>query len=399
MHTDAQRRRTDRMISLPRRPILDWSSFLGGRSAGLPSVADLPYRRMTTSGRAAIFHALRLARLAPGTPVLVPTYHCPTMIAPVVAAGLRPVFYALECTGLPALDSIDAALARQAGAILVPHLFGIARSLAKVRQWCDGTDTLLIEDCAHAFYGMAGERPVGHWGDYATASLTKFLPVPEGGLLASACRPLPRLGLRAQAPLAQLKGLVDVLHLAADHGRLKGLGTLVHTALRWRRRATGPATDMPPAAQDSAAPAFAADMGRHNEAPLWVSRALQGALAQEPIIQARRANYLALARALDLGAAAKPLFPTLDAATVPYAMPFWVQDAQRVYPQLRAAGVAVFRWDRLWPDTPSIAADHARTWPRHLLQVLCHQALHPEDMAWTIATIRRCVEAGGNAYS
>ncbi|MBK9574239.1 MAG: DegT/DnrJ/EryC1/StrS family aminotransferase [Rhodoferax sp.] len=53
----------------------------------------------------------------------------------------------------------------------------------------------MIEDCAHCFFGQAGERPIGAWGDFATASLTKFFPVPEGGLLASSSRPLPGLAL------------------------------------------------------------------------------------------------------------------------------------------------------------------------------------------------------------
>ncbi|MBC9073659.1 DegT/DnrJ/EryC1/StrS aminotransferase family protein [Thauera sp. CAU 1555] len=387
------------MTALPRRPILDWPSFVGTRSAGMPSVADLPHKRMTTSGRAAIFQALRLAGLAPGTPVLVPTYHCPTMVAPAVLAGLRPVFYALDGNGLPVLDTIPAGLAREAGAILVPHLFGIVRSLAEVRQWCDRTDTLLIEDCAHAYYGMAGERPVGHWGDYATASLSKFLPVPEGGLLASAHRPVPPLGLHAQSPVAQLKGLFDVLHFATDHGCLKGLRTLVGTTVRWRRHASAAASSTLPRSvgQTGTSTSTEADMSRHAAAPLAVTRALHGVLPRRQIVDARRANYLALAAGLDSGACARPLFPSLGAGAAPYAFPYWVSDADRVYAELRDAGAPVFRWDRIWPGTPVIPGDSAPDWHEHLIQVLCHQALRPDDITWTIATIRRIVNASADA--
>ncbi len=381
------------MTALPRRPILDWPSFVGTRSAGMPSVADLPHKRMTTSGRAAIFQALRLAGLAPGTPVLVPTYHCPTMVAPAVLAGLRPVFYALDCKGLPVLDTIPAGLAREAGAILVPHLFGIVRSLADVRQWCDRTDTLLIEDCAHAYYGMAGERPVGHWGDYATASLSKFLPVPEGGLLASAHRPVPPLGLLAQSPVAQVKGLFDVLHFATDHGRLKGLGLAVGAVVRSRQRqrtlpaAEGGAASV--AADDCVTMLAECDMARRNAAPLAVARLLRTALPQRRAIEARRSNYAALAAGLPADADARPLFPTLAAGTAPYAFPFWVHDADRVYGELRAQGAPVFRWDRIWPGTPALDGDHGQAWSRHLIQILCHQALSPADIQWTIAETAR----------
>ena len=37
---------------------------------------------------------------------------------------------------------------------------------AEVRAWCDAQSIALIEDCAHSFFGTAGNRPVGAWGDY-----------------------------------------------------------------------------------------------------------------------------------------------------------------------------------------------------------------------------------------
>ena len=86
---------------LPKRPVLDWADFAGARQASLPSIADLPHRQLTTSGRAAIYHALKLANPAPGSAVLVPTYHCPTMIAPVVLLGLEPIFYPIDARACP----------------------------------------------------------------------------------------------------------------------------------------------------------------------------------------------------------------------------------------------------------------------------------------------------------
>ncbi|MBK8750840.1 MAG: hypothetical protein IPL99_03960 [Candidatus Competibacteraceae bacterium] len=73
-------------------PVLGWASFTGSRSTALPSVQELPQVALTTSGRAAIFQALSLLNLPAGSKVLVPTYHCPTMVAPVLLAGLQPIF-------------------------------------------------------------------------------------------------------------------------------------------------------------------------------------------------------------------------------------------------------------------------------------------------------------------
>ena len=169
----------------PRGPVLDWPSFRRVPAPAAGSVEDLPNRLFLTSGRAAIYHALKLLAGERGATVLVPSYHCPTMVAPVVLAGLQVQFYGVRPDGLPALESIDAAAARPGAAMIVPHYFGLPQSLAEVREWCDARGIAMIEDCAHSYFGQAGSRPVGAWGDFATASLSKFFPVPEAGLLAS----------------------------------------------------------------------------------------------------------------------------------------------------------------------------------------------------------------------
>ena len=57
---------------LPRGPVLGWASFTGSRSTALPSVQDLPHVVLTSSGRAAIFQALLLRRLAGSGSAAIP---------------------------------------------------------------------------------------------------------------------------------------------------------------------------------------------------------------------------------------------------------------------------------------------------------------------------------------
>ena len=61
-------------LALPRTPVLGWSSF--GRAGGnaIRSVQQLPHLAFTTSGRAALYQALRQLALPAGSVVLVPTY-------------------------------------------------------------------------------------------------------------------------------------------------------------------------------------------------------------------------------------------------------------------------------------------------------------------------------------
>ena len=377
---------------LPRGPVLGWASLSGPGAADMPAIDQAPTRLLVTSGRAALTLALQALQLPAGSQVLVPTYHCPTMIAPVVHAGLKPVFYALGEDALPQPNSLAAHAASGAQAIIVAHLFGLPRSLAALRLWCDENGVALIEDCAHSFFGHAGDRPVGAWGDFATASLTKFFPVPEAGLLVAARREVIKPALAPQGWKAQLKGAVDVVEMAAQSGRLQGLQPALRAlfALKNRRR-PGLAVSAGDTAATAMAPADAlqgCDMSRAHLAPLAVARWAFDRLPRARIARRRRANFQQLHAALAQAPGARVLF-NLQASDVPYALPLWVDDADRVYHALRAAGMPVFRWDRVWEGTPTLAADEGPRWRRHVLQLLCHQDLSDADTALMASTVRR----------
>jgi len=353
-------------MPLPKGPVLGWDNFWPPAGSGWPHIGQLPYRRYTTSGRAALHAALLQQRLPAGSGVLVPTYHCPTMIAPVIEAGLQPLFYALDAEGLPALERIDAATAAAAGAMFVAHFFGLARSLAAVQAWCRSRGIVLVEDCAHCYFGMAGERPVGHWGDYATASLSKFFPVSEGGLLASAVHEIAPLGLQAQGMRAQIKAAWDVLDLASRHSRLAGLSQLLRSLRAMRAKVPVPAGDgmTTSVSIDSATMHRECDMARIRLAPTRDTRLIHGSLPARRIVTRRRANYALLSELLSSASGASPLVRCLPAGSVPYVLPLWVDGEARadaVYARLRDERLPIFRWDRLWPGTPAMAEDQGRT--------------------------------------
>ncbi|EXI88040.1 MAG: L-glutamine:2-deoxy-scyllo-inosose aminotransferase [Candidatus Accumulibacter regalis] len=375
---------------LPRSPVLDWSSFSGKpRSAGVSSIDDLRHSVTTTSGRAAIYHALLQLRLPPGSLVLAPSYHCPTMIAPAILAGLEVGYFAIRADGLPHLNSVDAATAGRAKAMIVSHYFGLARSLAEVRQWCDEHRIALIEDCAHCYFGDAGERPVGTWGDFSTASLSKFFPVPEGGVLASAGQALTPLPLSAPGLKAQLKGCVDVLEIAVRHGRLAGVNRLLASVFRLKNtlgkhKATGGGKETSALVRMMQS----CDMERISQAPLWATLALKATLPRGPIIARRRQNFAIYARHFAQVRGARALLPPPDADAVPYVFPLWVEEPDRIYHALRAQEFPVFRWDNLWPGTPRLGDDVGPEWSHHVLQLLCHQNLDDSDVTNTaLATL------------
>lgn len=365
----------------PRAPVLDWSSFRRSVPLHGECVDDAAHKVFTTSGRAALYQALRQLQLPAGSQVLVPTYHCPTMVAPILRAGLTPVFFGIRNDGLPNLDAIEPHVARDARAIVVAHYFGLGRSLADVRRWCDQHEVALIEDCAHCFFGDAGERPVGHWGDFATASLSKFFPVPEAGVLVSSRRAIAPLQLSRPSLKAQVKGWADVLEVAIEHGRLGGLNRLLGPLFGLKRRASSAAPDE----QAAAAPTIDAmmascDMQRVDQQPLAVSLLLNRVLPRGRIAARRRENFARYGQHFANVTGARPVFAPPGSATAPYVFPLWVDDAEAVYAAARAQRLPVFRWDRIWPGTPTLAGDQGRLWSHHVLQLLCHQDLSVEDV-------------------
>jgi perosamine synthetase len=373
---------------IPKGPVLDWAMFAGAADAGLPAVDALPHQLATTSGRAAIYQALRALALPPGTPVLLPTYHCPTMVAPVVHAGLTPVFYALDHNLAPRLNQINPDTpAGRAGALLVAHYFGMPRSLASERAWCDRHGIALIEDCAHSFFGQAGERAVGHWGDFATASLTKFFAVPEAGLLASAgaAWPASRTALQKQAAASQCRGAARLLLNACAHGRLGGLAQLAGL-LRGLRPAQPP-TQQPaqqqPVPQAATADALqGCDMQRAGQQPLRVADWLVRRAPRAHMVAARRAHAQQLVDAVQTSPGRRWL-RTPDAsepACAPYALPLWVDEPDALYQALRRQGVPVFRWDARWQGTPELPGDFGQAASHHVLQLPCHQSLNAADI-------------------
>lgn len=380
----------------PRGPVLDWSSFRGVPAQAIDSVESLPHKRYLTSGRAAIYHALAQLALPAGATVLVPSYHCVTMVAPVVLLRLEVAFYGIRADGLPNLSAIDAATARAGSAIIVPHYFGMPQSLAEVRQWCDANGIALIEDCAHSFFGRAGDRPVGAWGDFATASLSKFFPVPEAGLLASARRPVALAPLVAPGWKAQLKGVIDVLEHAAMHRRLWGLGTILRLLMRLKnaRHRPAPALTSAPGESELDALMRESDMQRVQDRPLFVSRLLNALLPRGRIVARRKRNFARYAEHFKAyGHGTRPLFGRIADPIAAYVFPLWVDDADRVYLQLRAAGLPVFRWDRLWPGVEPMAGDCGAQWSRHVLQLLCHQDLRAGDIDRVAKTIKAALDS------
>ncbi len=356
------------VLPFPRLPVAGWDSLFGAQPSTVPEVISLPHCLFTTSGRAAIGLALAELGVGQGDSVLVPSYHCPTMVSPIVAAGAIPVFFPIDEQGLPVVSALERMDLQRVKAMLAAHYFGVPRALSQTRQFCDRHGIALIEDCAHSFFGEAEGRQIGAWGDLAIASLTKFFPVPEGGCLISARRALTKSHLGEQGWIASLRQTMNTIEVGAGHGRFAPLGRLLIASFAARdllrgRRSVSAASLLEVTEPDpeSATPWFDEELARQR--PAAVARFIVQHANRQRIVERRRRNFQLLAESLAGAPGLSVLTTALPESAVPYVFPVWVEEPERSYHALRRAGVPIFRWDILWPGVPGCRATSASTGP------------------------------------
>src|SRR5262249_42672938 len=75
---------------MPVQPVLSWPGFGRARRSAAPSLVDAGQVFFVTAARIAILHALELAGIKPGQKVLLPAYHCMSLVEPVIHIGAEP---------------------------------------------------------------------------------------------------------------------------------------------------------------------------------------------------------------------------------------------------------------------------------------------------------------------
>jgi len=384
-------------LTFPRVPVVGWESL--GR-ANLSESTDFWAQSncvLTTSGRAAIGLALEELGIGAGDVVLVPTYHCPVMVSPIVAAGAEPQFFPIRGDGTPNIGALEGQDLSRAKAVIAAHYFGIPRPLAETRKFCDVHGIPLIEDCAHSYFGQIDHRAVGATGDFAIASLSKFFAVAEGGYLASASRDLRGIGLRPQSWMAEVRMFSNAVELGALRGRFSPLNGVLKSVFATADRLRGKSgkqrdksSEVIEIDPEIATPRYDADLAHRQ--PTSTTRFIVSRASRKRIADARRRNYMFLSEFLAELNGAHALTPVLPDHAVPYVFPLWVEEPERSYMTLRRAGVPIYRWDILWPEVPALTDDVGLEWSKHVFQIGCHQDLTESEIGEIAAIVKATVQ-------
>jgi len=305
-------------------------------------------------------------------------------VAPAAHQGLSVDYYPLLRSGFSDLAFIEQRFRQgKVRALLTAHYFGFPQQIARIRDLCDRYEVVLIEDCAHAMFGMVDGRPIGSWGDYATASLTKFFPVATGGCLTSHRRVLKVKPETNVSWLVEAKSFLDSIELGVRHERFRGATIPLRMLFSAKRALRGSPTgvSLEPTSREQAGPSYFG----FNEAQAMISPphfvtkiALQA--DKKRIVERRRSVFAAISDAVaDLDGIA-PIHRVLPDTVAPYVYPVVAERPDHVFQSMRRQGIPVFRWDWLWPGTPEIENDTGVEWSRSLLQLPCHQDLTDSDV-------------------
>ena len=386
--------------AIPLHPVLSRKSLslFTMDAARTPSILDNKNIALVTSGRVAIAMALRELGIKKGDIVLIPAYHCSSMVEPVLWAEAIPVFFSINSDTIVNIEDITNKITPDVKAILVTHYFGFHQPMLQIQQLCKKNNIALIEDCAHSFFGIIDNQPVGSFGDYSIASSMKFFPIYDGGCLVSSTRPLDSSGLRPSGVRFNIKSLLNTLEQAFEYNRLNILIPFLYWPLKLKDWSWSLVKKIFLHKKITIGPG--SSEGGYSFDPSWIDKEISAPSRffmcisnKQRIATERRKNYQYIYKQLSAINGARPLYNTLPENVVPYVIPVIFDNPEKIFPILKNQGVPILRFgETLWEGVTENVCNTSIRLSRQLFQFPCHQELTQSDIDWMVNTIKETLE-------
>lgn len=329
----------------PSAPQLRWSDILPrGRGTSWARVSRGMHLHFTHSGRAAIYQHLASMRRETDFPsgrtvVLVPAFHCPTVVDPVLHAGYDVRFYGVDDSLNVVNEDFLRKLDHRVAAAVFIRYFGFANMQASLVAACRDAGVRIIEDCCHSFLSTDPLRLAYSGADATIYSFWKLVPCLVGGGV------LLRAGHADSFWLSQFRPSYD-----DSWSRMKTFGRhladeLAGSARRivGARRIGRAEHAVPiPAIRRLAADAYPYDATAAQWGMPLSARLILASADLEAMSNARRRNFAVLGAALRETSDISAVYRDLAADTCPWGFPVRLKRrAERDY-LMRARGVPVF---------------------------------------------------------
>ncbi len=211
------------------------------------AVADLFGKRrgiMCNSGSSALYLAIELLGLEPGDEIVTPALTFSTDLAPMVRAGLVPVFVDVEPdTYNIDVEAIEAMIGPRTRAILAPNLIGNVPDWDAIRAIADRHELKVIEDSCDALGSTLRGTPTGTRSDISVTSFALshiITAAGTGGMvcvddpdLADRCLLLRRWGRRSEVQIYGSTKGVEKRFFSAIDGDLEYDNLFIFDEVGW----------------------------------------------------------------------------------------------------------------------------------------------------------------------
>lgn len=117
--------------------------------------------------------------------VLVPNYICDSVTDAIKRAGFECEYFKINSDLSINLKDLKKKITSETSSVFICHYFGTFLSNKEVKflKEIQSNGVTIIEDLSHALYTSNKEKIA--FGDYIVASIRKWLPIPDGAVLAS----------------------------------------------------------------------------------------------------------------------------------------------------------------------------------------------------------------------
>lgn len=382
---------------VPMLPVLDSKTLNFNPNKNARSYFSHRNTTEVPSGRIALYYALKYAGIKAGDDVLVPSYHCGSMIEPILWLEANPVFFNLDEKLEVTQIELNKRITPNVKSLLLTHFFGFPQDVEMIKNFCMQRKITLIEDCAHSYFTSKGNVKMGESGDFCIASTVKFFSGTEGGLLVEN-KNKTTIDLKPASFKSQLKHIKNYIEQSAQYNRLGLFGklakkllisnannktTLDNLALINKYQCTTEETDV---------------LHKHNliwfdhtqigMQPTAINKFVWKYTNIDNLISKRITNYNYYLQKLSGVKNIKFLHEQLPTGVVPYIFPLILDFPKKHFPILKLKGVPIWRWEELVLSDCEVSNNYRLK----LIQIPCHQGLKPKELDWIINTIIETVD-------
>ncbi len=377
--------------NVPALPPLCRQSLGKPLSGRFDIIRPVDQARQFVRARYALFEAFRLCGVAPGERVLVPAYHCRTMLDPAIRLGAQVTLYSLKEDLSPNIEELERLLingSQRFTALLVTHFFGFRQPLEPLASLCNHHGITLIEDCAHALFSdseahrepsnKTGAKYVmtgyGQVGSFCIASPAKFFPCEDGGLLWSNDESFQR-PIKSRTPTLanQTKGWLFAMRSVILNGNA-AFAQQLETSVEDPQ--TTNLSEGDHRSEHSTVPSRAYDPSLEGVGCLASSSWVMRHTDVHRLAEKRRINYATWAQRVSNLPFCKPLQQDIPDDCVPYMFPLVLEQPGLHFYPLKRLGVPIWRWD----DMAVSQCKVANLYRLGLLHLPCHQELTEAQM-------------------